>query len=286
MRAHFIVNTFRPDAIDSARDAVAFLRGHNVELGGDRDTAAQLDIPALGISELADCDLVVSFGGDGTLLRAAHLCGEKGTPILGVYFGRFGFVTQCLPTELGAALSQFLDGASVVEERMMVRTDLLRGDRTVATLHSLNEVAVQRSATTRILTFEVHVNERLLSRYPADGVLVATPTGSTAYNLSAGGPVIDPDLDTMVITALLPHTLAARPLVLRPDAVIDIAIESQGDAVLSCDGQSRLHLLTGDRVRVTKSDRVTRLIQVDDQDFFEKLSERFEWSKGPRVTHG
>ena len=198
---------------------------------------------------------MITFGGDGTLLRAAHICAERGTPILGVYFGRFGFVTQCMPEEVGAAISQFLDGKIVIDERMMVQTDLMRGERIVATLHSLNESAVQRSATTRILTFEVLVNGRLMSRYPADGVMVATPTGSTAYSLSAGGPVVDPKLETMLITALLPHTLSARPLVVRPDAVIEIAVESQGDAVLSCDGQSRLHLLTGDRVYTSGNSR-------------------------------
>lgn len=168
----------------------------------------------------------------------------------------------------------------------MVQTELVRNERVVAVLHSLNESAVQRSATTRILTFEVKVNGRLLSRYPADGVMVATPTGSTAYNLSAGGPMVDPKVETMLITAIMPHTLAARPLAVRPEAVIEITIESQGDAVLSCDGQSRLHLLTGDLVRVTRSPRVTRLVYVDDEEFFEKLSDRFEWSKGPRLGDG
>jgi NAD+ kinase len=281
VRAHLIVNPYREDALQLARSAVAILESHDTEVAADRESASYLGVQGLGSSMLAECDLMITFGGDGTLLRASHICSEKGTPILGVYFGRFGFVTQCMPGEVGAAISQFLDGKAVIDERMMVQTELIRGDRIVATLHCLNETAVQRSATTRILTFEVHVNGRLLSRYPADGVLVSTPTGSTAYNLSAGGPVVDPQLDTMIITALLPHTLSARPLVVRPDAVIDITIESQGDAVLSCDGQSRLHLLTGDRIRVTKSLRTTKLVMVDDQDFFEKLSSRFEWSKGP-----
>ncbi|MES1227389.1 MAG: NAD(+)/NADH kinase [Armatimonadota bacterium] len=286
MRAHLLVNQYRPDALEAARQVVAVLQAHHVDIAAERDSAIVLGVPALAGDDLANCDLMVTFGGDGTLLRASHICAERGTPILGVYFGRFGFVTQCMPEEMGAAISQFLDGQAVIEERMMVQTELIRNERVVATLHSLNESAVQRSATTRILTFEVKVNGRLLSRYPADGVMVATPTGSTAYNLSAGGPVIDPKLETMLITAIMPHTLAARPLAVRPEATIDIAIESQGDAVLSCDGQSRLHLLTGDMIRITKSPRVTRLVYVDDEDFFEKLSDRFEWSKGSRTTDG
>lgn len=282
MRAHLLVNQYRPDALKAARQVVSILQSANVGVAADRDSAGLLEVDSLSGSELANCDLMVTFGGDGTLLRAAHICAELGTPILGVYFGRFGFVTQCMPNEVGAAISQFLDGQSIIETRMMVQSELIRNDKVVATLHCLNEVAVQRSATTRILTFEVKVNGRLLSRYPADGVMVATPTGSTAYNLSAGGPVVDPKLDTMLITAIMPHTLAARPLAVRPEATLDIAIESQGDAVLSCDGQSRLHMLTGDMVRVTKSERVTRLVCVDEEDFFEKLSDRFEWSKRSR----
>lgn len=257
------------------------LASKGIELGADSDSAKAIGVPVVAAEELADADLVISFGGDGTLIRTAHICAEKGTPILGVYFGRFGFVTQCVPSELGAAISAFLDGSLNIQERMMVQTDLMRGDRVVASLHSLNEAVVQRSATTRLLTFDVKVNGTLMARYPADGVMVATPTGSTAYNLSAGGPVVDPEIDALLITAVMPHTLSSRPLVLRPDAVIDILIETRGDAVLSCDGQNRLHLLSGDAVRITKSPRVTKLVTMDGADFFRKLATRFEWSKGP-----
>lgn len=282
MRAHIICNLFRHDAIEAAKQAIAWLQAHHVEVATDREGAGYLGIEGISSEQLAICDLMISFGGDGTLIRAAHICSATGTPILGVFYGRFGFVTQCMPEEVGAALSQFLDGQSVVEERMMLQTQLLREGRVVATLHSLNEAAVQRSATTRVLTFDVQVNGHPLSRYPADGVMVATPTGSTAYNLSAGGPVVDPSLNAMIITAIMPHTLSARPLVIRPDATVDIWVETRGEAVLSCDGQSRLHLLSGDSVRITRSDRSARLIFVDEAEFFDKLADRFMWNKGPR----
>lgn len=283
MRIHTIVNLFRPDAVESAKEAFDSLRARNVTIGADRDSAVALGIPAVAADELGKADLMITFGGDGTLIRAAHLCSESGTPILGVYFGRFGFVTQCMPTEVGAAISSFLDGQAQIEERMMVQTDLIREGRTVASLHSLNEAVVQRSATTRILTFDVKVDGKRLSRYPADGVMVSTPTGSTAYSLSAGGPVIDPAINGLLLTAIMPHTLSARPLVVRDDAVIDIQIETRGDAVLSCDGQSRLHLLSGDSVRITKSPRMTRLLSVDQHDFLSKLANRFQWSKSSRL---
>lgn len=281
MRVNLLVNTFRTDALAAARQASDFLVQHKVEVGADRDSASLLELPPIPPNDFADAELIISFGGDGTLIRAAHLTSAKGTPILGVYYGRFGFVTQCEPSEVGAALSQFFDGKAIIDKRMMIRTDLIREGTTIASLHCLNEAAVQRSATTRMLTFDVHVNGRLLARYPADGIMVATPTGSTAYNLSAGGPVVDPHMDAQILTAIMPHTLSARPLVLKPDAIVDIKVETRGDAVMSCDGQSRLHLLSGDAVRVTRSERTTNLVMVDESDFLDKLSERLQWSKGP-----
>ena len=245
----------------------------------DDESAAELGVEAVSRADFAEADLVITFGGDGTLIRAAHLCSSVGTPILGVYYGRFGFVTQCEPNEVGAALSHFIDGQARIENRMMLQTELVRNDQVVATLHSLNESVLQRAATTRMLNFEVIVDGHTLTSYPADGVMVATPTGSTAYNLSAGGPIVDPRNQVLLLTAVTPHTLSARPLVLMPTAQIELRIETRGDAVLSCDGQSRLQLLSGDMVRIRRSDRVTRLVSVDEDDFLDKLTTRLLWSQ-------
>lgn len=282
MKVNCIVNLYRPDAIRAAKSTAEWLRARGFFVGSDREGAAAIGVEPLTPDQLAHADLMITFGGDGTLIRAAHLCASTGTPILGVYYGRFGFVTQVKPEETGAALSQFIDGQATIVDRMMIQTELVREEKTVATLHSLNETAVQRSATTRMLTFDTRVNGRQLSRYPADGVMISTPTGSTAYALSAGGPVVDPGMEAILITAIMPHTLSARPLVLRSDSLVEVSIETRGDAVLSCDGQSRLHLLSGDLVRVTKSPRITRLVSVDENDFLDKLSERLQWNQGRR----
>jgi NAD+ kinase len=279
LRINVLVNTHREDAIEAARHTREFLVEHGVDVGADRESAEIVGARAMPLEQIADSQLVISFGGDGTLIRAAHVCSAVGTPILGVYYGRFGFVTQCKPNEIGAALSQFFDGKAKIEERMMVQTELIRAGQIVATMHSLNEAVLQRAATTRMLTFEVTVDGERLTRYPADGVLVSTPTGSTAYNLSAGGPVVDPRMQCLILTAITPHTLSARPLLLRPDSVIRLSMETRGDAVLSCDGQSRLHMLSGDEVRVTKSPRTTRLVSVDEHDFLQKLADRLLWSQ-------
>ncbi len=286
MKVNLIVNLYRPDAIRAAKATAEWLRSRGFFVGSDREGATAVGVEALPPEQLALADLMISFGGDGTLIRAAHICSITGTPILGVYFGRFGFVTQVHPEETGAALSQYIDGQAKIIDRMMIQAELIREEKIVAVLHVLNEAAVQRSATTRMLTFDTRVNGRPLAQYPADGVMMSTPTGSTAYALSAGGPIIDPQLDAILITAIMPHTLSARPLVLDPDSVIDVQIETRGDAVLSCDGQSRLHLLSGDRVRVTRSPRKTRLVCVDEYDFLDKLSERLQWSKGRKDGDG
>lgn len=268
------MNIHRSDAIEAAKRAVDFMRAHSIEVAADPESASLVGIDLVTNDRFADADLVISFGGDGTLIRASQLCSEQGTPILGVYYGRFGFVTQCDGPELGACLSAFLDGQCLIEPRMMIQAELLRQGNTVATVHSLNEVILQRSVTVRMLMFEVSVDELALTTYPADGVMVSTPTGSTGYNLSAGGPILDPSLNCLALTALAPHTLSARPLVLSSNSVIRFKVTLEGDAVLSADGVTRLHLLTGDEVVVRKSERVTNLVCLEKRDFLRKLNER------------
>jgi NAD+ kinase len=279
LRIHLLVNTQRADALEAAARAAVSLTERNVAVGADHETARHLSLAPVRDADFDCCDLVVTFGGDGTLIRAAHLCSERGTPILGVYYGRFGFVTQCLGSELGTCLSAYFDGASTIEPRMMLQTELVRNGNVIATIHSLNEVVVQRAVTAQMMTFRVEVDGRKLTAYPADGVMVATPTGSTAYNLSAGGPILDPRMQAMVLTAIAPHTLSARPLVLNSDSKICLDLTADGEAVLSADAQTRLHLLSKDEIRVTKSPRVTNLICVDKNDFLNKLAERLFWSQ-------
>ena len=279
MRVGLVVNSHRPDAIEAAAEVARLLAGKGVEVGAERINAAGLGVPPMSSTEVAEVDLVVAFGGDGTLIRAAHLCSERGTPILGVHYGRFGFVTQCQPEEVPDALDAFLRGETQIERRMMLRTDLRRGEQTLATLHTLNESVLQRAVTDRMLTFEVEVDGRLLTAYPADGVMVSTPTGSTGYNLSAGGPVLDPSLNVMVVTAIAPHTLSSRPLVLSPDSTVILRLEAGGNTVLSGDAQTRLHLLGGEEVVVRRSERTTNLVTVHNRDFLGKLATRLLWSR-------
>ena len=224
--------------------------------------------------------LAIAFGGDGTVIRAAHLSSEKGIPVLGVYYGSFGFVTQCTGEELYPVLEAFFAGELAIERRMMLEAELLRAGRPVAVLQALNEAVMQRAVSSRLLTFDVRVDGYDLTRYPADGVILSTPTGSTAYNLSAGGPIMDPQAEAICLVPLSPHTLAARPLILSPEREITLKVlHGDGDSVLSTDGMNRLHVVPGDVVRVRKSPRVTNLIRVEKDDFLIKLGRRLLWGQ-------
>lgn len=279
MRIHLLINVHREDAVEAARGVVSFLRARDCGVASDEEGARAARCEAVDLNRFAECDLIVTFGGDGTLIRAANLASERGTPILGVYYGRFGFVTQCTGEEVGACLSGFFDGRAKYEHRMMLQTDLLRGGQIVTTIHSLNEMVLQRAVTTRMLTFDVTVDGKRLTGYPADGVIVSTSTGSTGYNLSAGGPIMDPRVQAIAVTAIAPHTLSARPLILSPDSTVHIKLSTEGDAVLSGDGQTRLHLLSGDAVQVYRSTRVTNLMSLEKDDFLIKLGDRLLWSR-------
>jgi NAD+ kinase len=274
---HFLVNPARADAAATALDTAAWLRELGVEVRFDHESGSALGQADVPLPEIGSADLVVTFGGDGTLIRASGPCSETATPILGVYFGRFGFVTQCDAHEVRSAIRQFLDGESVFDDRMMIKGELVRNGDVVATLHSLNEIAVQRSIATRMMAFGIRIDWEFITSYPADGLLVATPTGSTAYSLSAGGPIVDPRVQALVVTAITPHSLGARPLVLSPSSRVELSVDVQGDAVVSADGQYRLNMITGDEVVVARSERVTRLVQVDRVDFLTKLRTRLLW---------
>jgi NAD+ kinase len=186
-------------------------------------------------------------------------------------------VTQFNGAEFGAILSELLDKRPRLEERMMLQGELLRSGMPVASIHALNEITLQRSITARMMTFEVLIDDMQVASFPADGILVATPTGSTAYNLSSGGPIVDPTVQALLLNALAPHTLSVRPLVLKAESQILLNMKTEGDAVFSADGQTRLHILTGDSVRICRSPRVTRLVAVERNDFLHKLGARLFW---------
>lgn len=279
MRIHIVGNVFRQDALKAVQITAKWIKKQGIEVAVDSETGRHLSLPVVTFAEFARADLVVAFGGDGTLIRAAHLCSEVGTPILGVYYGRFGFVTQCTSNNVLPCIEKFIAKEIDIESRMMLEAKLIRGGQVVGEIHALNEVVLQRDVTARMMVFQVSVDGCELTRYPADGVLVSTPTGSTGYNLSAGGPIMDPTVQAIVLTAIAPHTLSSRALVLRPESSVNLMVGSRGDSVLSADAQIRLHILSGDEVSIRRSPRVTNLVSVQKDDFLSKIGQRVFWTQ-------
>jgi len=231
-------------------------------------------------SELARAvDLIVVLGGDGTLLSVTR--GELGgTPVLGINMGFLGFLTEHSAEELFPMLDAVLEGRVDIQrrERLAVTVETPHDDS--VTRFVLNDAVVTKSALARVITLAVHVDGRLVSRFRADGLIVATPTGSTAYSLSAGGPILYPTLDVLVVTPICPHTLTNRPIVLSLDSVVEVRLESQSEEVyLTLDGQEGFPLTTHDLVRIRKCDEPVLLIEHPRRTYFQVLHRKLKWGE-------
>ena len=243
-----------------------------------------------------DIDVLLTLGGDGTLLRGAREAGPRGVPVLGCNLGRLGFLTSSSPEGLERALGRLVEGEYRVEERLTLRVevDTTDGDRSAPDgapeppadgadaleggFYALNDAVVHKSGFARLITLRVRIDGEEVGQYSADGIVLATATGSTAYSLSAGGPVLVPELDALVATPISPHTLAVRPLVVPADAVIEVEVRPRSEhPVLTVDGQAGVELEPGDRIRASRSPHPVRLVQFPGQSFFSVLRRKLRW---------
>ena len=224
-------------------------------------------------------DLALVLGGDGTLLSATRAVAKAGTLILGVNLGTLGFMTELALSDLYPALEAIEKERYIVDSRSMLRGSLIRGGENVATHAALNEVVVSKSAIARLNHFEVFVNAEFVSSYRADALIIATPTGSTAYSLGAGGPILNPDVDAFVITPVSPHGLTHRPVVVRDTVEIEIHVKTgKEEAYLSFDGQVGMPARDGDIVRCEKAEHRARLVRFQ-KTFFEVLATKLNWGE-------
>jgi NAD+ kinase len=276
----FVVHPDRPEAADIARQATAWLeaRGHRVVQIGDV-SPPEAGAPE-GPRELdADVDLAVSLGGDGTILRTVALACAHGTPVLGVNLGRLGYLTEIEPDGLEGALERFFAGDYVVEERITLEVAIERGgddaSRRDGRVIVLNEAAVLAAEPGHTIRVAASIAGRPFVTYAADGLLVATPTGSTAYNLSARGPILSPGLRAVVLTPVSPHMLFDRPLVLEPEQWVRLELEGPRAAFLVLDGQNAEALGPGDAVVCRVGPCPARLVTFGPRDFFSILRARF-----------
>jgi len=270
-----------PAAVDVAGELAEWLerRGHDVRV--DLATLAALGHGAYApLGDGADCDLVIALGGDGTILSVARQH-AGGPPILGVNMGYLGYLTEVPREDLYPALLEILGGRFELEPRTLLDVRLERADGTTAEYLALNDAVIAKTAPSRIIELAVSVDGRPVSKYRADGLVVSTPTGSTAYNLSAGGPILHPLLPVTVLTPICPHTLTLRPLVLPDASAVSIRLETPAEAVfLTVDGQEGAEMSHGDTVRARRHDQPVRLLRTSDpRSIFEGLRGKLHWGE-------
>jgi NAD+ kinase len=272
-----VVKRNRPRAARLARRMLAMLRRRGVKALLDSD-AGLAGAPALDKAALArEADLVVVLGGDGTLLSVARHASAR-LPILGVNMGELGFLTEVTELEALRMLGRVLAGDYELDRRMTLAASLERGGKAVRRFRALNDVVVSNGSLARVVAFGVLVDDLPLASYRADGLIVATPTGSTAYSLSAGGPVVEPTVQALVLSPISPHTLSNRPVVLRPEAVVRIVMgEREQDAILTIDGQETTRLAGRDAVVVRRGRQAVSLVRSPDRTYYDVLRAKLGW---------
>ncbi|MEM8933599.1 MAG: NAD(+)/NADH kinase, partial [Acidobacteriota bacterium] len=222
-------------------------------------------------------DLVVVLGGDGTLLSVARSV-ASGVPLLGVNMGRLGFLTELSSEELYPSLVRILAGDFELQERSMFDVELHRRDRIAARFRAFNDVVIAKSALAQIIELELRIDGRLIANYRADGLILSTPNGSTAYNLSAGGPIVDPTLPVAVVTPICPHALSMRPVVVPDTEALTVTLVTQRQEVfLTVDGQEGGLLAPKDQIIVQRSDTKARLVRMKDRTFYDSLRDKLNW---------
>jgi NAD+ kinase len=225
-------------------------------------------------------DLIVSFGGDGTLLNIAPLVERPDVPILGVNMGGLGFITEIAVDELESVLTKTLDGDYEVEKRMTLEIRVFSRKRKLHKFRVLNDVFITKGARSRIIDLETYVGEDYLCTYRADGLIISTPTGSTAYSLAAGGPILEPALGAIILSPICPHTLTNRPIVVPSKAAVRVTLRSFGDTViLSPDGQQGVRLNNGDKVEARDYGMPVSLIKIPSRSYYEILREKLKWGE-------
>jgi NAD+ kinase len=280
-RIGIICKTGRPEPAEILKGLLPWLREKGVEVFVDNETALSLTMKGYALAEIPElAEAVVVFGGDGTMLSVARIVCEKEIPILGVNLGSLGFITEVQRTGVFDAMEAVISGKSAVEERLMLTARVHRHGERIAEYTALNDVVINKGALARIIEMETFVNRMYVTSFRADGLIVSTPTGSTAYNLSAGGPILDPTMECIILTPICPHTLTNRPIVLPAGVLVEITMKTPAeDVFLTVDGQIGFSLKQNDIVVVEKSPFRTRLLIPHERNSFQVLRTKLKWGE-------
>jgi NAD+ kinase len=284
-RVLLVVNTRSDLAREVAAQFSASLGEHGIVVRLPSEDAAELELEGNGMVEVvegcaaasAECELVVVVGGDGTILRAAEFGRESGTPLLGINLGHVGFLAEADPEDVEHMIQAIISRRYRAEERLTIDVSVFRGKELVATTWALNEASVEKAARQRMLEVVVEVDGRPLSRWGCDGVVCSTPTGSTAYNFSAGGPIVWPEVHALLIVPISAHALFARPMVVAPSSVlaVEVIAHTDGAGVLWCDGRRTFDLPPGARIEVRRGHAPVWLARLHEAPFTDRLVAKF-----------
>jgi len=281
--AAIISKPSKPELATILPDLLGWFRKHKYRLYLDQETAGYItdDAEVVARSDVGDKhpDFVLVLGGDGTLLSAARAVAHADVPILAVNLGSLGFLTEVPLSEMYSTLDAVDQGHCPTEERSVLQCQLIRAEECVAQHFALNDVVVNKSAISRLVDFDLLIDGNFVFSYKADGVIIATPTGSTAYSLAAGGPIMMPSVGAFVVTPVCPHSLTHRPLVVTDKAEVELLVESgHEEAFLSIDGQVGMPVLQGDRVICRRAGHTVRLMRVR-RTFFDVLRNKLKWGQ-------
>jgi NAD+ kinase len=287
-RIGVVVKPHQPDALQTLCRLTEWLSQRDIKLvGGPEIERERIEhetgciVESIKEDALAKAvDLMLVLGGDGTMIATARMIGDIEVPVMGVNYGGLGYLAEFPLQELFSALEAILAGDYKVQERLMLAVELRRGEELITKNRVLNDVVVNKSALARIIEIEAFLNSQFLNRFRADGLIVSTPTGSTAYNLSAGGPIIFPSMNAIVITPICPFTLSNRPIVVPDDSVIEVRLMTENEEVaLTLDGQVGFPLQAGDRALIRKSNATFNLVQPANRNYFDVLRDKLKWGR-------
>jgi NAD+ kinase len=287
-RIGIVLKPHQRDALKTICELVQWLDERGIELVGGPEIERERIEHETGcaISEVpqdeiaASADLMLVLGGDGTMIATARLVGDREVPVLGINYGGLGYLAEFRIEELYHALESILSGNFRLDKRVMLDVELKRGDASITRNRVLNDVVINKSALARIIEIEAYLNQHFVNSFRADGLIISTPTGSTAYNLSAGGPVIFPSMNAVVITPICPFTLSNRPIVVPDNATIELLLKTDQEQVtLTLDGQVGFELNVEDRVVIRKSSVTFNLVQPSNRNYFDVLRDKLRWGR-------
>jgi len=281
----------KPDdyhALQALDTVIEVLAAEQVEACVEATSVMDADVgaPLQSIDEITrSCDLVIVIGGDGTLLHAARMVAGTDIPLLGVNLGRLGFLVDVSPDEIKPRLKEYLAGEYISEARHLLATSISGHSHIQMPLLALNDVVLHKSELARMIEFNVYISGKPINTYRADGLVIATPTGSTAYSLSAGGPIVHPSLHAITLVPICPHTLNNRPLVVSADSDIRLTVEKKdiGNSMLTLDGQTRVQLEHGNEITVRSYTKPVQLLHPKNYDYFDILRAKLSWGSSANV---